>query len=163
MLHGGRKHVQASLTTCVRCSVDRQNLKAEEQADGDKEEEDTSLPEHLQRQIDEATPSCIKFYLLHKHEAFCAILKASDVAKRLENGAHRIDWVRLQCGQMCSVRIRDNNVTVHGRRAQILQAPLPPDEHVLGGGRRALQPLSYAQILSCATQFRRLQAAQRSS
>ena len=79
------------------CSVDKFRLKqskskAQEKSNGQEdgnEEDDTddSLPEAVQSHIDEAVPSALKIYALYKRTIYCADLKASDVAKKLENGA----------------------------------------------------------------------------
>ena len=51
------------------------------------EDDDAELPDKVQRQIDRASPYSIRMYMLYKHDMYCAEVKASDLAKKLVNGA----------------------------------------------------------------------------
>lgn len=70
------------------CSVDKARLRKRGTKQANSEDDsDDSLPDRVQRQVDEAQPNSLNIFVSYKHTIYCAELKASDVAKKLQDGA----------------------------------------------------------------------------
>jgi recombinational DNA repair protein RecR len=61
------------------CSVDRYKVEAED--------DDDVLPAKIERHLEEAAPKKLRVYVMYKNESYCAELSASELAKKLKNGA----------------------------------------------------------------------------